>query len=241
MNPITLWILLLLALPHESFSANSRVRRVYVQQDEIVTVKTALGVATIIQVPDRPNSLVVGDTESFKVEYLDQAITIKPLHPGAKSNLYIYTDWRRFNVQLVAANESQADYVVYLDVPKEKVIETKPSIRWMQFRNQLQNGKLTLQVTRLGRTKDGVLIIEFKIKGSQRGAFDPKWLWLTQQGQTRPIHRLMISRLEIDPREPIEGMVQVMRSDLREAAQIRLELRRERVSYLTIPEVTAWK
>lgn len=108
MNPFS-WILLAaLFLPR---FALGKVRKVEVKTDQIVTVRTAIGIATIIQVPDRPNSIVVGDQAAFKVEYLDQAITIKPLHGGAKSNLYIYTDYRRFNVQLVTSTEAAADYV----------------------------------------------------------------------------------------------------------------------------------
>ncbi|KAJ8134321.1 hypothetical protein OY671_012466, partial [Metschnikowia pulcherrima] len=73
-------------------------------------------------VPAPPTSLVVGDSSAFKVEYLDQAITIKPSRANAKSNLYVYTDWRRFNVQLVTGGEGAADYVVYLEepIPKSK-------------------------------------------------------------------------------------------------------------------------
>ena len=112
------WILLV-TFPVASF-ASERVRHVAVQKDQIITVRTAIGIATIIQVPDRPNSVVVGDQNAFKVEYLDQAITIKPLHGGAKSNLYVYTDWRRYNVQLITGAESSADYVVYFDSQKEK-------------------------------------------------------------------------------------------------------------------------
>ena len=103
--------------------ANQKVRRVEVEKDQIVKIKTAIGIATIIQVPDRPNSVVVGDSNSFKVEYLDQAITIKPVARGARSNLYIYTDWRRFNVELITGNDATADYVVYLDLPKRIVMQ----------------------------------------------------------------------------------------------------------------------
>ena len=109
MNPF--WSLLLVFFL--STHALARVRKVEVTQDQIVTVRTALGIATIIQVPDRPNSIVVGDQAAFKVEYLDQAITIKPLRGGAKSNLYVYTDYRRFNVQLITGADASADYVVY--------------------------------------------------------------------------------------------------------------------------------
>lgn len=86
--------------------ADPRVRRVQVQGDRIVTIRTAIGIATIIQVPDSPNSVVVGDQSTFKVEYLDRAITIKPLTFGAKSNLYVYTDWKRYNVQLISGSEA---------------------------------------------------------------------------------------------------------------------------------------
>lgn len=242
MNPFFTWIFLFL-ISFDTFAASSRVRRVPVLPDQIVTVKTALGIATIIQVPDRPNSLVVGDNEAFKVEYLDQAITIKPLHGGAKSNLYIYTDYRRFNVQLITGAESVADYVVYLDIPKEKEKskDTKPSLFWTRFHNGLKSDSISFNVQRLGRTKDGVLIIEFKLKSSAKEKIDPKWFWLTQDGGTTPIHRLILSRLDVDSKNSVDGMIQVLRSDLSTSKPFRLELRRKKTSYLTIPEVTSWK
>lgn len=62
MNPI-LWILLMtLSIPSFAFG---RVRKIEVKSDQIITVRTAIGVATIIQVPDRPNSIVVGDQAGF--------------------------------------------------------------------------------------------------------------------------------------------------------------------------------
>ncbi len=91
MNPIIWIFLLVLSL---SPSAWAKVRKVEVTKDQVVTVRTVIGIATIIQVPDKPNSIVVGDLAGFKVEYLDQAITIKPLDGRARSNLYIYTDFR---------------------------------------------------------------------------------------------------------------------------------------------------
>lgn len=241
MNPL-IWIFIFL-IPIEAFGSSGKVRRVAVEQDQIVTVKTALGIATIIQVPDRPNSLVVGDTEAFKVEYLEQAITIKPLHGGVKSNLYIYTDYRRFNVQLVAGSESEADYVVYLDISKEKEKskDIKPSLIWTRFRNSLKNDLISLEVNRLGRTKDGVLIVEFKIIGGRKEEIDPKWIWLTQDGATKPIHRLVFSRLDVGPNVEAEGLMQILKSDLKEGAAIRLELRRKQTSFLTLPEVKSWK
>lgn len=221
--------------------AESRVRRVPVNGDQIVTVRTALGIATIIQVPDRPNSVVVGDQEAFKVEYLDQAITIKPIQGGAKSNLYVYTEWKRYNIQLVTGNEASADYVVYLENPKEKVKDAKPSLTWTPFPSKLSNGNVSLDVNRLGRTRDGILIVEFSLRASKKERVRPEWIWLTQQGGVIPIHNLFLSALELRPGDSVRGMMQILRSDLKEGNSFRVEMRREKTSYLTLPKVASWK
>lgn len=241
---VKLILLMTFYLTAMTSEANQRVRRVSVLGDQIVTVKTSLGIATIIQVPDRPNSVVVGDQDSFKVEYLDQAITIKPLSNGAKSNLYIYTDWRRFNVALISGNEAIADYVVYLDRPKEKSqnkLSKEPSIKWTDLKNSLKNGTISLNVKRAGRAKDGILLIEFFVTSNQKEAFKPEWLWITQSGETRPIHNLFMSALELTPQRSISGILQMREIDLNTNDPIRIELRRKKTSYLTIQKLTSWK
>ncbi len=228
-------------------SAEARVRRVAVNGDQIVTVRTSIGIATIIQVPDRPNSVVVGDQNAFKVEYLDQAITIKPLSSGARSNLYIYTDWKRFNVELVSGGESVADYVVYLDNPKAKTPlqasspQKDTGITWTNFKNTLKNESLQLNVNRLGRTKAGLLLIELTITSTKKEAFNPEWIWLSQNGVTKPIHNLFLSSLETAPQKAISGLMQLREIDLSKDVPMRLELRRKKISYLTIQKVNSWK
>jgi hypothetical protein len=227
-------------------NAGVRVRRVPVHADQIVTVRTSIGIATIIQVPDGPNSVVCGDNDAFKVEYLDQAITIKPISSGAKSNLYIYTDWKRFNVELISGSEAVADYVVYLDNPKNdpKPITTPrkdSGIVWTNYKNLLRNESLQLDVRKLGRTKDGILLVEFDVSSKKREAFRPEWIWLTQGGVTMPIHNLFLSALEVSPQRSISGVMQLRVSDLDSGEPMRLELRRNKLSYLTIMKASSWK
>jgi len=219
--------------------SGARVRTVEVKKDQIVHVKTALGVATIIQVPDRPNSLVVGDQNAFKVEYLDQAITIKPLHGGARSNLYIYTDYRRFNVQLVTTSEATADYVVYLASPTEK--PKTPTSGWRSYKNVLKNESLTLETKRLSNALDGTLLIEFEVRSSIKEKFNPEWLWLTQNGKPKPIQGLALSAQDVSGGRPIKGVIQILRKDVSTHENLRIELRRKKTSYLTIPKGIAWK
>jgi len=223
-----------------SIQASARVRKVVVSGDQIVAVKTAIGIATIIQVPDRPNSVVVGDQDSFKVEYLDQAITIKPLHPGAKSNLYVYTDWKRYNVQLITGSESQADYVVYLETPKS-VNKKLTTNSWRIFSNKLKNDDLNLQTHRVGVLKDNSVAIEFTVSSPSKLKFEPSWIWITQNGKTTPIHNLIISNLDLGPQSKVNGVLQILKSDLDTNEPLRLEMRRKKQSYLTIPKVDTWK
>ncbi len=239
MNPFILWIPLLLfssqAYPVE------RVRHVSVANDQIITVKTSIGIATIIQVPDRPNSIVVGDLESFKVEYLDQAITIKPLHPRARSNLYIYTDWRRYNVQLVTAQEIGADYVVYLDTPKERSREPKSTLVWTKLNRKTKSGNILFEVNRIGKTKEGMLLVEFTLSSTQKEKLDPSWFWITQNEITKPIHNLFLLSVELRPTEHVQGMIQILKSDLDETKPFKIELRRSKTSSVQLPKVTSWK
>jgi len=239
-----LLVLLTASLLAANSNASQRVRRVSVQGDQIVTIRTSVGIATIIQVPDRPNSVVVGDQDAFKVEYLEQAITIKPLSSGAKSNLYVYTDWKRFNVELVSGNEASADYVVYLENPKEKSptrssVET--GIKWTDFKNTLKNESLALTIKRVGRTKEGILLVEFFVSSTKKEPFKPEWLWLTQNGETKPIHNLFLSALETSPQKSVSGVLQMREIDLNANESLRVELRRSRISYLTIQKVSSWK
>ena len=240
---LKIFLLLALILTAANINAAQRVRRVEVNKDQIVTVKTSLGIATIIQVPDRPNSVVVGDQDAFKVEYLDQAITIKPLSGGAKSNLYIYTEWKRYNVELVSGAEAIADYVVYLETPKEKpaTSSAKSNISWMKFLNTLRNDNLTLNVTRVGRTKESILLVEFTITSKTKEKFKPEWLWLTQDDSVKPIHNLFLSALEVTPQRSLSGVLQLKATDIDPGQSMRLEMRRSRMSYLTITKAQSWR
>ena len=219
--------------------ATTKVRRVIVNGDQIVTVKTALGIATIIQVPDRPNSIVVGDQDAFKVEYLDQAVTIKPLRLKAKTNIYIYTDWKRYNVELVSGLESVSDYVVYLENPKEKTEATE--IKWTEFKRSFRNGDITLETKRVAKLQNGILQVEFYLTSDKKQLFNPEWIWLTQKGKTRPIHNFLLTSLEIVPHSKVQGILQIKASDIERNESFKIEMRHNKISYLKIKKVDSWE
>jgi hypothetical protein len=244
---IRLLAAMIFTLMAEMAMANSKVRRVIVNGDQIVTVRTALGIATIIQVPDRPNSVVVGDQDAFKVEYLDLAVTIKPLQQGVKTNIYIYTDWKRYNVELISGQESSSDYVVYLENPKDKnEVEATTSIKgdtikWVNLRRSFQNGDINFEAKRGAKLKNGILQIEFYLTSEKKQNISPEWIWLTQKGKTKPIHNLILSSLEISPHSKIQGILQLNISDIESSESFKIEMRRSKISFLIIKKVDSWK
>lgn len=240
---ILLPALLLVAGTHAQ-SNEKKVRRVEVKKDQIVLVKTAPTIATIIQVPDRPNSVVLGNQGAFQVEYLDTAVTIKPLTSRSKGNLYIYTDYRRYSVELVTGDESASDYIVYFDdaktAPKAPQAAHDTGVRWKNYRASVTSEDLTFSVHRIGDRIDGIFLIEFTLVGKKDSKIDPAWLWVTQEGKIRPIHNLFLNALTIPGNGKAIGTLVLLKKDIK-ASDLRVEIRRKKTGTLLIPKGVLWK
>lgn len=222
-----------------------KVRRVEVKKDQIVLVKTAPTIATIIQVPDRPNSVVLGNQGAFQVEYLDTAVTIKPLAHRSKGNLYIYTDYRRYSVELSTGDEGVADYIVYLDdaksAPKPERVNADSEVRWRVYRGLLAADGLTLSVHRIGERVDGFCLVEFTLSGKRDAKIDPAWFWIMQAGKARPIHNLFLNALTIPASGKVFGTLVLLKKEIDQGKPLRIEIRRKRTGVLTIPKEALWK
>jgi hypothetical protein len=217
--------------------ASSRVRKLHLKRDEIAQVHTALGIATLIQVPDRPTSVVLGDTNAFKVEYLENAITIKPLSHSSKSNLYIYTEGRRFNVSLVTLPLPSADYIVYLE-PDVSAPDPKRE-KWRDYTAEKKNRDFTVTIMRLGRSSD-FLMIAFQVTATKAVKLKPEWIWLTQGGRTVAIQDLNLSGLEVMEKTPISGFASLKVTDLKATQAILFEVRSPAPIKIRLPEVRSW-
>ena len=230
---ISLFMLLMLLVAPLSHA--ERIRKIVLAKDQIAKVSTALGVATIIQVPDQPTSLVVGNQDAFKVEFLDTAITIKPLSSSAKSNLYVYTDYRRFDVQLVTVQETLADYVVYLEGKKEKTTEVARSTTWKSVSIRSEAGGLVLSLLRVGNFGSS-LYLDFEI--ASKNAFNVKaeWVWITQGKKTVPIQRLVLSSFQSPSGAPIRGVAEVLKNEFVLTEPLRLEVRAPKVLRINLPK-----
>jgi hypothetical protein len=212
------------------------VKAVVLKNDEILTVKTALGIATIIQVPTSIQSAIIGDQSGFKVEYLDRAVTIKPLRYGAKTNLYLLTEPRRFNLRLVTLTQDLADYVIYI---KEPGVALPPSWRTL---NLSKVGKdATLSLSRISRTAGGFFLLEGRLTTKTRFSLKPEQIWIKQGQNSKIIQHLYLSSTTASKDHPILIGISINKEDLKEKTAVTLDLQGQESLSLTVPEGLVWR
>lgn len=218
----------------------SNVKKIEVKVDELTTIHTAVGIATIIQLPEPIQGVIIGDLGAFKIEYLDKAITIKPLRFGAKTNLYITTQTRRFNVRLVAQNQDSSDYVVYLSAKEQK---EKSVITWREFKRSAKTNSLSVELKRIGRTKDGFLLVDFLLKSLdvEKIKIDPESLWLNQGKDSKIINGLFLSSEYVDDKNPLQIVMTLNQNDLISEIPATIELKGMNSISIEIPKEALWR
>ncbi len=232
-------ILLHLSALSLAVASPNKVRKTNVAIDELTTIKAAVGIATIIQLPEAVQSVIIGDSGAFKIEYLDKAITIKPLRYGAKTNLYVNTQSRRYNLRLATANQDEADYIVYV---QDQVFKAKNnSVLWRDYKRKSQGRELTLSTKRLGRTKDGFLLLDFEIKSKTSQKIDPASFWIYQGEEKRVIQALFISESQSSSEKPVTGSISINMSDLVSQVSGSFEFRGTEKLKIELPREVLWK
>ena len=239
MKTILAALFLILSETLYSQTLDRRVRTVLVAKDQIVKVRTSLGIASIVSVPEKPSSVVLGDTEAFKVEYLDQAITIKPLHAGAQSNLYIFTDYQRFNVHLVTGGLASADFVVYLKGKSSSSL--KATVSWHPFNKSVLSGEILLTIERLGRKSDGSYLMVCVLSSRKKVIVNPNWFHLLQRRKTIAIDQVYLSSKIIDLKTPVQAVLLIRPESVKSKEPWQLVLEKKPSVAVDLPKGELWR
>lgn len=207
----------------------AQVRTVTLKNDQLLTVKTALGIATIIQVPDTIQSAVIGDQSGFKVEYLDKAVTIKPLRYGAKTNLYLLTDKKRFNIRLHTLHQDAADYVVYIATN-----EARSTPVWNKLLKVVTLEGITISVHRTATSKDGLLLIDGSLSSKRVFVIKPEQFWVLQENRSKVIDSLFLTSLEANAGSSVRFGISISLKELESRKPILLQFKGTKVLSLSI-------
>ena len=102
-----------------------KIKTITVGPYKMGSVYLSTGRSTVLTFKEPPKKIIVGNSNYFNVEFTGIDVTIQPLS-NVESNMFIYTDKRRYGVILKPGNSKRYDDLVYLkwDIPK-KVKKTK--------------------------------------------------------------------------------------------------------------------
>ena len=219
-----------------AFDADAHVKSVVPKPDELLLVKTALGIATIIQTPLPIQSAIIGDQSGFKVEYIDRAVTIKPLRYGAKTNLYLMTEKKRFNIRLVTLTQDQSDYVVYIKDEKANA-----DVRWKPFEKEVMANGVRLKINRVGQSAQGYLLVEGRLSSETPLNVKSENFWILQNERSKIIDSLFISNLNVTPKQPASIGISISKADLVTNQPFVLQLRLTKTLSIQFPGGLVWK
>jgi len=228
-----------------AFTAEARTnqaRTVALRDGDVAEVRTAIGYSTILEFETKPTSAVLGDQDAFKVEYIGSSLAVKPLVPSAKTNLFVFTDYDRFNLKLVTGSRDAGDYLVKIRQKKAEVQSqafesqgtliatgiiglgdvSEKSLVVKKIKKSAKCQGVMLGVVSVGwPPSQNTLIVDFTLeylkggKHTQKRIFEPGDIEILQAGKSVYVESLYLDGLDIsDGNTLVNGTVVVRQSDL---------------------------
>ncbi len=93
------------------FNANAGVRTLFMNDTEMEAIRLALGKSTILRFQDRPKKIVLGDRDSYKIDFIDNDLTIQ-LKGFNSTNLFVYTEKHVYGFLLLPSKPEDYDDIV---------------------------------------------------------------------------------------------------------------------------------
>jgi len=83
-------------------------------EEDVMKVHIALGYCTVLQFPQKPTLVTVGDNSLIQVEIPkdSKSVVIKALQPAGETNLFVFTDGQWFNYKVSIGASGDVDYVL---------------------------------------------------------------------------------------------------------------------------------
>ena len=202
------------------------IREVHGGADKLIPVHTTLGFSTILEFQTKPISSVLGDQDGIKLEYVGNSITLKPLIGGSRTNLFVYTEFDRFNFSIQTGSSSVVDYILKIkpmgDKKDAEAITPKAQdpFKVLQFnRKKITSGfilkLLQLKINRASNDPRAASLVEFEL-GSTKSTynFQSASIGIKQNGKYLSVESLFLESTQVSPRShPIRGVIAVLNQE----------------------------
>lgn len=199
------------------------VRFIEATPESVSRVQTALGYSTVVEFQSKPTQAVLGDQDAFKLEYIGNSVTLKPLLPGAKSNLFIFTDFGRFTFLISTGNAAHADFLVRV---RFKTVDPERKSRPRGLRRRISVGRKSsaqgfalavhdFDISLESRNPRDASLLRFEVSTAERPyAFQPASFGLQMGKRFIPIEQIYLDRLDLSPKSPpVQGTIAVLNQD----------------------------
>jgi hypothetical protein len=125
--------LLLLSCPvwaEGRYVTDEKVIYVTPREEDVLRINVSMGFCTVLEVPEKPIMVTVGDNTLLQVEVPKNSknIVIKPLENTGVTNLFVFTQNKRFNYEVTVKADDQADYVVDAKASGNEVAGRKKTV-----------------------------------------------------------------------------------------------------------------
>ena len=100
---------------------------------------------------------------------------------------------------------------------------------------------MAVLIKRIGKSKDGFVVLEFSLTSKMKNFIEPEWFWLKQGKESKSIHSLIFSSREIDSDKPIVAALTLDRRDLSLELAAVIEIKYREGLRLEIPKEFLWR
>lgn len=212
------------------------VRTVTPKPDEIIPIRLSLGMATLVYTPTPLLPSIIGDQSAFRIDMLPDFMSIKPLRYGAKTNLFVMTEKKRFNLHLQTTPQGSSDDIVYI---KETMGD--PSIKWLLLEKTVKNNDYSITLSRVGFTAQNFILLEMKMTARKYMQVRPEQFWILQGSDSKKISHLYLSDKVISEGRPLLIGIAISKLDLSAKKSLSIECRGIKTLNLNVSENLLWR
>ena len=198
-------------------SYSSTIREVVTDSEKLIPIHTSLGFSTILEFQEKPISAILGDQDAFKLEYVGNSITLKPLVQGARTNLFVYTSFERFNFSIATSPPPNTDYVVRIGRESKEKNKVKPISKLSPYVTVSVNQKserlgLELKVIEIDLSRDSLdprsaSLIKFLLTSKkEKKKISSSSFGLKQDGKFLDVEGIYLDRIEVEPNSTLTGV-----------------------------------